>query len=103
MIAKETYAQLALWAYKRTPENQASNPSGWTELQRIGNDDVNGFSAAVFKNGNEIVISFAGTNESMLYDFAVANIPAGLGLPSAQVFAPLSPIMRMANETGQER
>lgn len=48
-------------------------------------DAITGFSAGAYRNGNEVVISFAGTNETAWKDFLVANIPAGIGLSSAQL------------------
>ena len=90
MAGKLDYALLSGWAYFRTRENRFEDGTqGWTELQRVpGNnipdDPTTGFSAAAYKNGNEIVIAFAGTNE-LLKDFGLANIPAGLGLGSAQI------------------
>ncbi|MDP2976853.1 MAG: hypothetical protein Q8N45_11665, partial [Anaerolineales bacterium] len=79
------YAQLAGRVYNRTPENRTPVPDGWSELNWQKDDGVSGFSAGAYRKGNEVVISFTGTNETMWKDFAVANIPAGWGLSSAQI------------------
>ena len=83
------YAQLAGRVYNRTPENRTPVPDGWSELSWQKDDGVSGFSAGAYRKGNEVVISFTGTNETMWKDFAVANIPAGGGLSSGSVAIPV--------------
>ena len=79
------FVQIAGRVYQRTDENRMSVPEGYVELQWQRDDSLTGFSAGVYKKGDEIVIGFTGSNEELLKDFAVANIPAGLGLSSAQI------------------
>jgi len=79
------YAQLADRVYQRTVSNRTPIPSGWTELLYDTQDPLSGFSSGVFQNGNDIVIAYTGTNEGKVRDFAIANAPAALGTPSAQV------------------
>jgi Lipase (class 3) len=82
---KEIYAQLADRAYPRTDANRTPLPSGWAEILPPGNGDPSGFSAGVYKNGDEIVISYTGTNEDGMRDVAFADIPAALGTPTPQI------------------
>jgi trimeric autotransporter adhesin len=79
------YAQFANRVYMRTDENRTPVPTGWVELQWIRDRELTGFSAGVYKNGNEIVISYTGTNEKKVKDFTVANLPAAGPIWSAQV------------------
>ena len=85
MATLQEYAQLSTRVYSRTQVNRIPIPTGWTELSYIGNNQFSGLSAGVYRNGDEIVIAFTGTNESAVWDFAVANIPAAVSIPSAQV------------------
>ena len=84
MASIPEYAQLTNRVYNRTRENRTPVPIGWTELRWIP-DQLSGFSAGVYMKGDEIVIAFTGTNEAKVADFLLANVPIGLGLPSAQV------------------
>jgi Ca2+-binding RTX toxin-like protein len=79
------YAQFANRVYARTQRNRTPVPTGWVELQWIPDRELTGFSAGVYKNGNEIVISYTGTNEKKVKDFTVANLPAAGPIWSAQV------------------
>lgn len=79
------YAQLSARVYDATNQNRAAIPPGWQELLYLP-DSLVGFSAGVYAKGNEIVISFTGTNETVP-DFGLANFPAALGLYSPQVAA----------------
>ena len=86
MADKLDYALLSGRVYYRTPVNRTRlEGSGWTELKWLANDSITGFSAGVYQKDNEIVIAFAGTDETLWKDFVVGNIPAGLGLGSAQI------------------
>jgi len=82
MPTKVEYALMSAAVYRSSAENLVYLPNWSIELQvpQSGNN----FGANAYKNGNEIVIAFRGTDE-MIADFAYANIPAGLGLPSSQV------------------
>lgn len=81
------YAHLSSHVYNKTKENRITVPSGFREDSWISDDSLTGFSAGVYvaDSGNEVIIAFAGTNEKLFKDFAVANIPAGTGLGSAQI------------------
>ncbi len=79
------YAQLSGRVYRRTDENRTPVPTAWTELSWNPGSELSGFSAGVYKKGNEIVISYTGTNEKQIVDFVTANLPIGVSLPSAQV------------------
>ncbi|WP_153021665.1 MULTISPECIES: calcium-binding protein [unclassified Rhodanobacter] len=81
MTSNLEYAQLATHVYARSDENRTPLTDGWTQISRQ-EDDTWGFSAGAYQRGNEIVISFAGTNETM--DWA-SNVPAGIGLGAFQV------------------
>ncbi len=78
------YAQLAARVYAAQRENRTEIPTGWSELEWIP-DRWNGFSAGVYKNGNDIVIAFTGTNGQKAADFGWANLLAATGVPSPQV------------------
>jgi Ca2+-binding RTX toxin-like protein len=85
MATLQEYAQLSGRVYYRTDENRTPVPEGWTEISWLDDDPITGFSAGAYKNGNDIVIAFTGTNEGYFEDFALANIPAGIGLASPQI------------------
>jgi len=85
VIQDHEYAQLANRVYSRTAENRTPVPKGWVELVWKTDDPVSGFSYGAYQKGNDIVISFTGSNENFVRDFGVANVPAGLGLSSAQI------------------
>lgn len=85
MITLTDYAQISGRVYQRTDPNRMFVPDGFTEVKWLRDDPITGFSAGVYRKGNEIVIGFTGTNEGLSLDFALANIPAGLGLSSAQI------------------
>ena len=78
------YVQMSAVVYARTKQNTMVVPDGWTQDRVVVDHPVTGFSAGVFVKGNEVVIGFTGTNE-IVKDFLNANIPAALGLASAQV------------------
>jgi pimeloyl-ACP methyl ester carboxylesterase len=92
-----TYALLSGRVYPSTRENRIALPttSDWKEVQPPQNHFITGFAAGVYKKvttdettnetTTEVVIAFAGTDELMLQDYLAGNIPAGLGLPAAQV------------------
>lgn len=89
------YAQLSLVVYDdvRNTANQALLPVGWTDQSALfnvgGGPSWNGFSAGVYKNGNDIVISFEGTDPALLstdgaVDWLLANVPLAFGAFSPQ-------------------
>ncbi len=89
MATVNEYAQLASIVYAKTDANELPFPSaqGWTQLDWIPDNPLTGFSAGVFRKGNEIVIAYTGTNGGFggAKDHLVANLPAANGLPSPQV------------------
>src|SRR3569623_263078 len=87
MATLNEYAQFSSIVYAKTQENELSIPTGWVEERPWQSDTLSGFSAGAYKKGSEIVISFTGTNGALEGDFVWANIPAGAGLPSAQVLS----------------
>ena len=94
------YAQLAAGVYATTPNNVLENPSGWTPDQLI-KDQFDGFSAGVFKKGNDIVIAYTGTNTDKLTDTQATDAPAALGFFSTQVLKAMKLCIetRIANPT----
>jgi len=62
MPTNQEYAQLANRVYFRTPANRTPVPAGWTELQWVPDRALTGFSAGVYRNGSDIVISYTGTS-----------------------------------------
>ncbi|MFN3915795.1 MAG: hypothetical protein ACK4K3_12905 [Aquabacterium sp.] len=75
-IQDHEYAQLANRMYYRAVENRMPAPRGWVGLVWKTDDPVSGFSCGAYQKGNDIVISFTGSNENLAKDFGVANIPA---------------------------
>lgn len=58
---------------KRDTElNRPAVPTGWTELE-WHSDDGTGFSYGVYQNGSEIVVSYAGTNQTGDWATNLAN------------------------------
>jgi len=88
MATTQDYALLSTYVYnvRNKPENRPLL-DGWTELE-LQADNAFGFSYGVFRSpSGKVVVAYTGTNERKYVDFLVANIPAGLGLPSLQVSA----------------
>ncbi|HOW32325.1 MAG TPA: hypothetical protein PLP88_12245, partial [Bacteroidales bacterium] len=79
------YMQLATRVYAASDNNTIDLPAGWNEVDWLP-DQGSGFSAGVYVSGTEIVIAYAGTNESMDY----LSYVAAAGLPATQVFAAMS-------------
>jgi len=75
MATNNEYVKLAAHVYNRSDLNRTPLNGGWQEIVRQ-EDDGWGFSAGAYRNGNEIVISFAGTNDNMDW---VSNVMAGVG------------------------
>ena len=91
------YAQLAGRVYKRSDENRIPVPNGWREIEWNADDSITGFSAGAYRKGDDIIIAFTGTNESMWKDFVVANIPAGFGQGSLQIKQAIAFVMNVIN------
>ena len=85
MLTVNEYAQLSARTYDRTEENKITLPQDITEVHWQDDDPETGFSAGVYKKGNQVVVAFTGTNEQQGKDFIMANIPAGVGFSSSQV------------------
>lgn len=79
MPSLQEYAQLSNRVYFRTDENRSPIPTGWIEDVRIKDQAASGFSAGVYRKGDDIVIAYTGTNERLIADFAFGNIPAYSG------------------------
>ena len=80
------YALLAGASYydTRTAVNRFPLPQNWSVYSRVPQDGLTGFEAATFRNGNDIVISFAGTYPTSAGDQA-ANLGLATGYGSAQL------------------
>ena len=83
MPTDQEYSQLSTRAYAASSENRAPVPAGWAELEWIPDRSYYGFSAGVYKKGNDIVVAYTGTNQAS--DWGWANIIVGVGGPSPQV------------------
>jgi len=97
MAATIEYALMAGRAYQTTRDRKGINwfpiPQGWSELAHVPNNPgfpeftgADGFEAVAFKNGTDIVISYAGTNPNILLDpDNKANIGLATGFGSVQL------------------
>jgi hypothetical protein len=83
------YALMAGASYisTRSENNWFPAPQGWTEITDLRRNDPNsGFEAISFTMGNDIVISYAGTNPNSLLDpDNAANIGLATGFGSTQL------------------
>lgn len=62
MPSNTELAALAYDVYGQSGGNQIL-PSGWAEDDSLARSDaITGFGAAVYQNGNDVVISFGGTD-----------------------------------------
>ena len=73
--------QFATGVYDASKLNTIDPPAGWTRTDWQP-DTFSGFSAGCYVNGNEMVISYTGTNEVA----DKANWTIGLGLPMPQIY-----------------
>ena len=62
MVSELEYAQLAGRVYNATEVNRLPVPLGWVEEIWIP-DTSTGFSAGVYRKGDEVVISFTGVEQ----------------------------------------
>lgn len=93
MITVNEYAQLSARVYdKLRIENKMTIPNGFEEIVWTDDDSKTGFSAGIYKKGNEIVIAFTGSNEIKIGEFPLTsdeffktNYPTGLGFGSEQI------------------
>jgi len=83
MVTDIEYVQMAGAAYvsNRSVVNRFPIPTGWTPFKP--ETGVGNFEAVSFKRGNEIVISFAGTNNNPDW---IANGGLATGLGSEQLY-----------------
>jgi len=83
MVTDIQYAQMAGAAYvsNRSKENKFPIPTDWTPLKY--KEYSSGFEAVSFQRGNEIVISFAGTNNAIDW---IANSGLATGIGSIQLY-----------------
>ena len=81
------YALLAGASYFDTRKeiNRFPIPQGWADLLRH-DGQPSGFEAAAFRNGNDIVISYAGTYPGDISGDIMADIWLGTGVGSLQLF-----------------
>ncbi len=75
---------LASNVYNSSGINSLPKPNGWTEIAYSPDYNFSGFSAGAYKNGNQIVISYTGTNDKV--DWLYGNSAATGLLPSQQVY-----------------
>lgn len=88
MVTEVEYALMAGRAYRSTRAEVNWFPSlgGWSEpLDQRESNAGSGFEAGYFQRGNEIVISFAGTNPSDLTGDIAADIGLATGVGSDQL------------------
>jgi hypothetical protein len=76
------YMKFALNVYQASDKNSIGVPLNWNRTNRQP-DMLSGFSAGTFVKGNEVVISYTGTNN---FPADQANWLIGAGLPFPQVF-----------------
>ncbi|PZQ34320.1 MAG: HlyJ hemolysin-like protein [Stenotrophomonas acidaminiphila] len=88
-------AQLATHVYARPDSNKTPLTGGWSQFARQ-EDDEWGFSASSYVRGGEIVISFAGTNQSPI-DWTT-NVPAGVGITAPQVLTAISYVLNVMSQ-----
>lgn len=85
------YALLAGASYydTRADINRFPLPRNWSVFSRLPQDGTSGFEAAAYKNGTDIVISFAGTYGTggglLTNPDKQADLAMGLGLWSDQL------------------
>ena len=66
MLTVNEYAQLSARTYDRTRVNKITLPADVAE-EHWQDDDLLGFSAGVYKKGNQVVIAFTGTHKQSTY------------------------------------
>lgn len=81
MVTRSEAAVMSTAVYRPDAGNDVSVP-GWSILNQVVQSPYN-FGATAYMRGNEIVIAYRGTDEKA--DFIWGNIPAALGLPSAEI------------------
>ena len=91
MATKKELAQLSLYVYNVPADAEQKNrpnlpSSDWVVLE-YSPDNTLGFSYGIFKNNStgEVVVAYTGSNEKLVVDFLLTNIPAGVGVGSTQI------------------
>ena len=81
------YALMAGASYISTRDdvNKFPTPDGWTTTKHENPDDGSGFEAVSFVKGNEIVISYAGTDPGDVLGDWGANLALAAGNLNAQL------------------
>jgi|GEM_PF-6789161 len=83
-----TDLELAVLAYRSYVPSDSKNVTApnWVENTDLRRESAaSGFAARVYRNGDEVVIAFRGTNTPLWRDFLYGNIPAARGGLSAQI------------------
>lgn len=72
------YAALSAIAYNaaRGDENRLGRPANWNQIDKASSGS-SGFEAQAYRNGNDVVIAFAGTNFFSSYTDANGNYDQG--------------------------
>ena len=68
----------SVYQSSRNPINRIPTPSGWTEVSGSHQVKPSSFEAATFTNGNQLVISFAGTAQGIDW-LANGGLSSGIG------------------------
>jgi hypothetical protein len=83
-MTNEKIVEMALMAgnayFETRHNNKIPIPNGWGLMGERKYNAASGCEAAVFKKGNEIVISFAGTNSGPLGEGTAPEVNADLTL-----------------------
>ncbi|MCM2312950.1 MAG: hypothetical protein NDI84_16275, partial [Steroidobacteraceae bacterium] len=80
LLALRVYATPTSMNGSNLEFNRPGVPAGWTELEWHP-DAASGFSYGVYRNGSDVVVAYAGTNQ--LVDWS-ANLTNAIGLSSGQ-------------------
>jgi|GEM_PF-1614113 len=83
MASVNEYMQLSTHVYAASQVNKIGVPTDWEQLEWLPDDPETGFSAGAYKKGNEIVIAYAGTNDTL---DRWLNWDGVAGFPAAQYF-----------------
>ena len=81
LLALRAYSTFGSASGLNIEQNRPAVPAGWQELEWYP-DDGGGFSYGIYKNGSEIAIAYAGTNEGVDWG---SNVFTGAGLGSTQI------------------
>ena len=96
-ISDAEYAILAAAAYRSSRSSSPEDvnlPSGWKEVDFGPKGATDGLHYKVFTKGNELVISFRGTDSGLDRLFDLDDWPAALGKMSSQIQLALRTLFR---------